>query len=305
MINFLKQTRVWFFILCTLVIQVTWVYADLTSHTEALLDALALVLDSNADGIITDETWFSEFILATEIDTEGKLESVSNTQIATETEAAGYVTTHVGESDPHTVYLLESNILDEDDMTTDSDTYPPSQQSVAAYVLDYLQSGWTIDLDTLTEDVPRLVTHLTFTAAQAFTTNAILYMKSDGADGGRLYPYSADATATDNDTYRFFCKATEASSGDGDSVIVRLFTPSWVMRDDTLTTTYNSSEGKSLVADDTGNGWEVFFANAPSGEGDHVEFTTMLIQAQDAGAGTHDIVMFFGGFDMNVIPAAP
>jgi len=197
-------------------------------------------------------------------------------------------------------YTYDHRVIDEDDFTTNSDARPPSQQSVLAI----LRNGWTIDLDDLVEDVPQLVTHLTFTAAESFVSNSILYMKSDGADGGRLYKYNADSTAADNDTYRFFCKSTESSRGDGDSVNVRLFSPMWVQRDDTLTTTYNSSEGKSLVADDTGNGWEVFFASAPSGEGDHVEFTGLLLQAQDAGAGTHDTILFFGGFDMNVIPAA-
>ena len=35
--------------------------ANLTSHTEALLDALILAIDSDADGTITDETWYSTF----------------------------------------------------------------------------------------------------------------------------------------------------------------------------------------------------------------------------------------------------
>jgi hypothetical protein len=35
--------------------------ANLTSHTEALLDAVLLALDSDADGNITDETWYITF----------------------------------------------------------------------------------------------------------------------------------------------------------------------------------------------------------------------------------------------------
>lgn len=172
-------------------------------------------------------------------------------------------------------------------------------------VVQYLRDGWTIDLSTLEEDVPQLVTHLTLVAGEAFTKNAWLYMKPSSPNGGRLYAYSADALDADNDTYRFFCKATEASTGAGDSIVVRLPSALWVMRDDTLTTTYSSSEGRSLVADDTGNGWEVFFANAPSGEGDHIEFTGILIQAESAGAGTHDIILFYNSHDMNVIPVTP
>jgi hypothetical protein len=166
-----------------------------------------------------------------------------------------------------------------------------------------LQSGWTIDLGDLEEDTPTLVTHLTLVAAQAFTDNAILYMKSDGADGGRLYKYNADTAASDNDTYRFFCQATEASSGDGDSVVVKLLDgPCWIEQDDTYSFTYNQDEGLSTVVTEDGNGWEVLYSSAPSGAGDHVEFISIILQVQNAGAGTHDILLSRSSRDMNVIP---
>lgn len=174
----------------------------------------------------------------------------------------------------------------------------------AAAIVAALRQGWTVDLTTLTNNVPILVTHLSLVAGEALGAGSILYMKTDTTNGGRMYLYNADSTDADNDTYRFFGKAVAAAAGVGSAVTVRLFSPMWVMRQDSMSITYNQDEGLSLVASESGTGYEVLYSSAPSGEGDHVEFTGLILQCYDETAGTQDIVLFFGGFDMNVIPAA-
>ena len=55
-------------------------FANLTSHTEPLIDALLLVLDSTHNGAISDEAWYSAFITSTEIgaayDTEAEFNNL-------------------------------------------------------------------------------------------------------------------------------------------------------------------------------------------------------------------------------------
>ena len=55
-------------------------FANLTSHTEALLNTLLLTLDSTHNGAISDEAWYSAFITSTEIgaayDTEAEFNNL-------------------------------------------------------------------------------------------------------------------------------------------------------------------------------------------------------------------------------------
>ena len=81
------------------------VYANLTSHTEALLDTLLLAIDSNYDGAISDETWFTNFLLISGID---------NAPVESETAApisSGYMYTHVNDADQHPEYLPDAQVF--------------------------------------------------------------------------------------------------------------------------------------------------------------------------------------------------
>jgi hypothetical protein len=83
-----------------------------TLITPAMLNELPAAIKDNNDRIAVIE---STGLVAADIDTEAELESVSNTQIATETEAQGYVTTHESTYD-HT--LIATAVQDSDIGTT-------------------------------------------------------------------------------------------------------------------------------------------------------------------------------------------
>jgi hypothetical protein len=112
--------------------------------TPAMLNELPAAIKDNNDRIAVIE---STGLVAADIDTEAELESVSNTQIATETEAQGYVTTHESTYD-HT--LIATAVQDSDIGTTV--LAPDGDGSSLSGVIQEIDGTYRIDNLTMATD---------------------------------------------------------------------------------------------------------------------------------------------------------
>jgi hypothetical protein len=102
-----------------------WVWADLTFHTEELLDSLILALDSKATGDFTDETWYT--------DLTGKISSLAE------------------DSTPELGGDLDQNghLIKEDSATAFTDSDAPSPDLSSAHQIITFTDDGTADITTL------------------------------------------------------------------------------------------------------------------------------------------------------------
>lgn len=108
----------------------TWAYGagDVGSSGNFLVQIKAVLADTTV--IYSSKVpWSVEETLGAGIVAAGELVGVSVAESA-------WLTAADGTGNALTDYLLIASVLDEDDMVSDDDTYPPTQQSVKAYVDD-------------------------------------------------------------------------------------------------------------------------------------------------------------------------
>ncbi|BBO74387.1 hypothetical protein DSCW_18040 [Desulfosarcina widdelii] len=181
-----------------------------------------------------------------ELDDEGKLEDVTNTQIATEAEAQGYVA-----------------------------------------------AGVTGTLSSLSDGEYMAVDYLTLTAGEdinlaSFSGFPQVYFKNDGVnDGGRIFLFDADVTATDKETFPMIGVAVSTATT-GNSITVRV-EGMLARRDGFTTLTGNQDEGKPLYAGTTGGGLQTLVK--PTTAGDDVCRVAIILQVDGSG-GTGDVFLY-------------
>ncbi|MBC2712862.1 MAG: hypothetical protein HGJ94_18290 [Desulfosarcina sp.] len=196
---------------------------------------------------------------------------------------------HVAAGDPHTAYLLESAILDEDDMATDSATVPPSQQSTAAFVKNG-QTGTTSDLS---DGGWKLVDFMTLYAGENITLGYHVYAKYDT---DRLKIYNYDADAADADTY-FPIGIAPAAITSGNSGAI------WVgqcllMRRDEFTFT-SADLGKPLWTMTTAGHQNTV---APSTAGDHPNKLGTVVGVNGVNSVVGDYLLYRFSIDDTEVP---
>jgi hypothetical protein len=264
------------------------------------------------NAIITaqDDTWSvaSTALQPEDIDTEAELESVSNTQIATETEAQGYVTTHTSAYD----HTLIPTALQPSDVGTAAaraaaDTLDPSgnpnglpdNAAIDAYAT---AQGWgTGGLATgafdLSDGEVQAVSYMTFVAGEDITTVVPCYFKYDSGDSRtEIYKYVGDTTDTNNDTYPVVGVNMAACTA-GSACTLWVGSALLARRDETSPA--STDIGAALFT--LGSAGSIG-TTPQSTSGDHNELVAVYAGADGYDSVTGDYVLYVKGLYMNVVP---
>lgn len=201
------------------------------------------------------QTQFSAKVSTTAIDTEAELESVSNTQIATETEAQGYVTYE----QLNTNSDIDTNLSDGATAST-----VPSSAGVVAY--------YTVTSFALSDGASKSVHFITVPAGETVAAFAPVYGKYDaGQTAMAIYNYDADGA--DSDAY--FPLGVAATGGDvTDSLTIWVEQALLVRRDELDFAT--STWGKPFYASTTAGGVS---STKPSTTDDYIFGMGIIINA--------------------------
>jgi len=142
-------------------------------------------------------------------------------------------------------------------------------------------TGQQIGAFNLSDDTCSFAKIWPMVAGGTFAQWAPVYMKTDGANGGRIYGY--DANEADANTYLKIGRAmTAGSSGTTVNVIID---GDYVCRNDSYNFTYNSDEGRPLWCGTGGAGYESL--TKPTTSGDHQIISSFIIQVDNAGTGDY------------------
>ena len=157
---------------------------SLTYGTWAIIDTLLLAVDSDADGSIIDETWFTNFLLVGDIDNVA-VEDEMSAPIS-----SGWAFTHTNASDQHPEYLPDHQIFA---AFTASDATPDVSGG------QYFQTSDTTTITGLDDGGDSS----TLTDGQMVKIMALHAGGFDFTSSGLFSPYGQDVTMTVGAIYNF------------------------------------------------------------------------------------------------------